>query len=61
MVATDVHGVGRLGALVNLNHPAHYIHWGWFQMSIANFVVILLMVAVFVLAVVLPFPRARRR
>jgi hypothetical protein len=61
MVATHLHSVRLLGALVNLNHSAHYIHWGWFQMSIANFVVILLMVAVFVLALVLPFPRARRR
>ena len=61
MEATLVRGVGRLGALVNLNHPAHYIHWGWFQMSIANFVVVLLMVAVFVLAIMVPFPGARRR
>ena len=53
--------VGPLGALVNLNHPAHYIHWGWFQMSIANFVVVLLMIAVFVVAIVSPFPGARRR
>jgi uncharacterized membrane protein len=50
-----------VGAIVNLDHPAHYIHWGWFQMSIANFVVVLLMVAVFVLAIVVPFPGARRR
>lgn len=54
--------LGRIvGAIVNLDHPAHYIHWGWFQMSIANFVVVLLMVAVFVLAIVVPFPGARRR
>jgi uncharacterized membrane protein len=61
MDGTLVLGLGRLGAMVNLDHPAHYIHWGWFQMSIANFVVILLMVAVFVLAIVVPFPGARRR
>src|SRR5437764_38462 len=29
-----------IGAFVNLNHPGRYIHWGWFQMSVANFVVI---------------------
>jgi len=31
-----------LGSVVNLNHPAHYIHWGWFQISVANFIVIAL-------------------
>jgi hypothetical protein len=49
-----------LGALVNLNHPGRYIHWGWFQMSLANFIVILAMIAVFVLAIVIPFPKGRR-
>jgi bacteriorhodopsin len=49
-----------VGAIVNLNHPPHYIHWGWFQISIANFVVIVLMVAVFVLAIALPFSRKSR-
>jgi hypothetical protein len=47
-------------AAVNLNHPAHYIHWGWFQISVANFVVIVLMLIVFVLAILLPFPAGRR-
>lgn len=48
-----------LTALVNLNHPGSYIHWGFFQMSIANFVVILMMVLVFILAIVVPFPRGK--
>jgi len=48
-----------LGAVVNLNHPAHYFHRGWFQISVANFVVILLMIAVFMLALFLPFPGRR--
>ena len=53
--------LGRmLGAAVNLDHPARYIHWGWFQISIANLIVILLMVVVFVLAILLPFPGRRR-
>ena len=50
-----------LGAIVNLNHPGRYIHWGFFQMSLANLVVILIMIAVFVLAIVLPFPKGNRR
>ena len=49
-----------IGALVNLNHATHTIHRGWFLISIANLVVIGLMVVVFILAVVLPFPGRRR-
>jgi len=44
------------GAVVNLDRPAHYIHWGWLQISLPNLVVIVLMIAVFVLAIVVPFP-----
>ena len=45
-------------ALVDLNDPAHYVHWGdWFQMSVANIVVIVLMIIVFVAAILVPFPR----
>ncbi len=47
--------------LINLNGPGHYIHWGFIQISVANFVVILLMIAVFVLAILLPFPRRKGR
>jgi hypothetical protein len=51
-----------LGALFNLNHPAHTVDWHFIHLSVANVVVIGLMLAVFVLALVLPFPgRARRR
>ncbi len=49
-----------LGALINLGGSGRYIHWGFIQISVANFVVILLMVAVFVLAILLPFPRRKR-
>jgi hypothetical protein len=41
--------------LVNLNGPGHYLHWGFIQMSVANAVVIALMVAVFVAAILVPF------
>ena len=50
---------GLLASLVNLNRPGHYIHWGFIQLSLANLIVILLMVIVFVLAIVLPFPRRK--
>ena len=49
-----------LGALVHLDHPAHTIHRGWFLISVANLVVIALMIAIFVLAIVLPFPGRKR-
>ena len=58
----------RLGALgqaissppINLNHPGHYLHWGVIQVSVANFVVVIAMIVVFVAAVLLPFPKGRR-
>ena len=48
-----------LGALINLNGSGRYIHWGFIQISVANFVVIILMAIVFVLAILLPFPRRK--
>ena len=48
-------------AVFDLNGPAHYVHWHFFQMSVANIVVILLMIAVFVAAILLPFPHRGRR
>ena len=44
-------------AIFNLNGPAHYVHWHFFQMSVANVIVIGLMIVVFILAIVLPFPK----
>jgi hypothetical protein len=48
-----------LAALIDLNGRPHYLHSGWFLISIANLVVIVAMVVVFVLAIWLPFPRDR--
>lgn len=44
---------------VGLNGSGYYIHWGFVQMSLANLVVIALMVLVFGLALVVPFPGRR--
>lgn len=44
---------------VNLDHPGRYLHWGVLQISVANLVVVGLMLLAFVLALVLPFPRGR--
>ncbi len=48
-----------IASLINLNGSGRYIHWGFIQISVANLVVILLMIAVFVLAILLPFPRRK--
>ena len=53
--------VGVMGAVFNLNHPAHTVDWGFIHLSVANVVVIGLMLVVFALALVLPFPGAARR
>ena len=50
-----------LAAPVNLNHRGHYVHWGVVQISVANLIVIAIMVALFALALFLPFPRGRGR
>jgi hypothetical protein len=47
--------------IVDLNGEGHFITWGWLAISWANAVVVLLMILVFVLALVLPFPGGRRR
>jgi hypothetical protein len=43
-----------------MNHPGVYLHWGVIQISLANLVVIGLMIAVFVIALFAPFPGRRR-
>lgn len=39
-----------------LSGTGHYVHWGVVQISVANLVVIGVLVLLFVLALVLPFP-----
>jgi hypothetical protein len=50
-------------AIFDLNHPANTVHWHFFSMSVSNVVVIVLMLAVFAVAILAPFPghgRTRR-
>ena len=42
--------------MIDLHGPAIYLHWGLLLISLPNLLVIVLMVVVFVLAVLLPFP-----
>lgn len=44
-----------------MNHPAYYIHWGVIQISAANAIVIALMLVVFLIALLAPFPGRTRR
>lgn len=37
----------------------HYIHWWFVQISAPNLIVIVLMLLVFILALVLPYPHRR--
>jgi hypothetical protein len=48
-------------APVDLNSPAHYVRWHFFQMSVGNVVVLVLMIAVFAAAILLPFPTRERQ
>ena len=46
-----------LGSMINLNGTGHYIHWGFIQISVANLVLIGLMVLAFIAAILIPFRR----
>ena len=50
-----------LATLIDLNGRPRYLHSGWFLISVANLVVIVAMIVVFVLAIVIPFPRDREQ
>jgi hypothetical protein len=54
-------GADVMGAVFNLNHRAHTVDWHFIHLSLANVVVIALMLVAFALALVLPFPGADRR
>jgi Cytochrome b(N-terminal)/b6/petB len=53
--------VPHLGPLaIDLNQPGTFLHWSIFEISVANLVVIAVMVAIFAAALLLPFPHARQ-
>ena len=47
------------GAHGLLSRPAYFLHWGVVQISLANFIIIVVMLVLFVLALILPFPGAK--
>ncbi len=46
-----------MAAIINLNHPAHIVSFWVVHLTLANVIVLILMLAVFALALVVPFPR----
>ncbi len=48
-----------VGALINLNHSDRYFHWSFVSISLANLIIIVIMILIFGLAVILPFPKAK--
>jgi hypothetical protein len=52
---------GLLASLLPLDSLGHYIVWHVIQISVANLVVIILMVVTFCVALFVPFPGRRRR
>lgn len=57
--ATNVAPLGLEEALVT--GPARYLSWGWLSISVTNLIVISVMIALFLLAVLLPFVRDRHK
>lgn len=39
----------------------NYVHWGVINIGVTNLVIIAAMIVVFVLAIVIPFPHARKQ
>ncbi|MHB8220690.1 MAG: cytochrome b N-terminal domain-containing protein [Acidimicrobiales bacterium] len=48
-----------LATAVNLDQPGRYLHWSIFTVSVANLVLIAVMVVIFGLALTIPFPGRR--
>jgi hypothetical protein len=42
-----------------LSGHAYFLHWGVVQISLTNFVIIVVMLVIFALALILPFPHGR--
>jgi hypothetical protein len=44
-----------------VDQNAPYVHWGFIQISLSNLILILVMLALFAAALVIPFPGHRER
>src|SRR5579864_6187568 len=45
---------------IDINQPGSFVHWSIFNVSVANLVLIAVMVVIFGAALLLPFPRGER-
>jgi hypothetical protein len=52
---------GHAPVAIDLNQPGSYLNWNTFTISVANLVLIAVMVAIFGAALLLPFPGRHRR
>jgi hypothetical protein len=48
-----------MGAHILAEGAGRYVHWGVVQISVTNLIIIAVMVALFALALFLPFPKTR--
>jgi Cytochrome b(N-terminal)/b6/petB len=46
---------------IDLNQPGRYLHWSIFTVSVANLALIAVMVVIFAVALLLPFPHGRKQ
>jgi hypothetical protein len=53
----SISGVAAGPLAINLNQPGSYLHWSIFNVSVANLVLIAVMVVIFGAALLLPFPK----
>lgn len=47
-------------AIFNLNHHAGFAHWHFIQLSVPNLIALALMLIVFAVAILAPFPGHQR-
>ncbi|HXP18656.1 MAG TPA: hypothetical protein VN840_03310, partial [Streptosporangiaceae bacterium] len=52
---------GQAGLAINLNVPGHYLSWSFIDISLANLIVIAVMVVIFGAALLIPFPHVGGR
>src|ERR1700734_1273564 len=54
------HALTEHSMAINLDQPGSYLHWSIFTVSVANLVLIAVMVVIFGAALLLPFPKGHR-
>ena len=48
---------GRGTGVIDLNHPSHILQWSFIDITLANLIVIAVMIVIFLAALLIPFPR----